>query len=336
MAQKRATLGGAKLKKQESHDLIELPLKLIEPNVLITTPLLQPTSEVLASKEAKAYLSGVNSLSYSPNYSPERMVNSEIIQDSAQVTISPSLSPSIFLNDVEMVDIDELLASGQPDGAVADMWKDIDDVYLSNNPRELGTELIPDPSINLAACNVNGSSWGGIITCPAPKCHAFTMPILKNSIFINQVEKRPETMEDPTIIPIDMNSAPSDKNEPNSSIVEAVKFNLPARWNDFHQSNEKKEKYRGQQSTLDSTTSLMKDSVSPCQEQLAIQAEIDDHMAKVKVLRERLVKVINKKELPSLNKCDQVLEEATALISHKEEFSEAGVNQYFLNLTLMR
>ncbi|OMO57436.1 carotenoid cleavage dioxygenase 7 [Corchorus olitorius] len=182
MAQKRATpVDGAKLKKQKSHDLNDLPLKLIEPDVLVTTPSLQiikPTSEVLVSQEAKAYLAGVNSLSYSPNYSPEQMVNSEIIQDSAQVTIFLGLSPSIFLNDEEMVDIYELLASSQLDGVVADMWKDIDDVYLSNNPRELGTELIPDPSINLVACNVNGSSWGAIITYPAPKCHALTMPIL--------------------------------------------------------------------------------------------------------------------------------------------------------------
>ncbi|OMP07938.1 hypothetical protein COLO4_06927 [Corchorus olitorius] len=253
MAQKRATpVDGVKLKKkQKSHDLNELPLKLIEPNVLVTTPPLQiikPTSEVLAFQEAKAYLAGVNSLSYSPNYSPERVANSEIVQDSAQVTISPGLSPSIFLNDEEMVEIDELLASSQSDGAVADMWKDIDDFYLSNNPRELGTELIPDPSINLAACNANGSSWGMIITYPAPKYHAFTMPILKKSIsnqegttkaktqkpfqsqgltWFSYVGKRHEVVEDPAVIPIDMNSAPTDENEPNTSIVEAVRSNLP-------------------------------------------------------------------------------------------------------------
>ncbi|OMP07807.1 hypothetical protein COLO4_07015 [Corchorus olitorius] len=197
MAQKRARLvDGAKLKKkQKSHDLNELLLKPVEPDVLVTTPPLQiikPTSEVLASQEAKAYLDGVNSLSYSPNYSPERVANSEIVQDSAQMTISPGLSPSIFLNDEEMVEIEELLASGQPDGVVADMWKDIDDVYLSNNPRELGTKLIHDPSIHLAVCNVN-------------------------------VEKRPEIVEDPTIIPIDMNSTPSDENESNTSIVETVR-----------------------------------------------------------------------------------------------------------------
>ncbi|OMO52852.1 hypothetical protein COLO4_36935 [Corchorus olitorius] len=172
MAKKRATpVDGAKLKKkQKSHDLTKLLLEPVEPDVLVTTPPLQiikPTSEVLASQEAKAYLDGVNSLSYSPNYSPERVANSEIVQGSAQVIISPELSPSIFLNDEEMVEIDELLASGQPDGVVADMWKDIDDVYLSNNPKELGTELIPDPSINLAACNAHGSSWGAIITYPA-------------------------------------------------------------------------------------------------------------------------------------------------------------------------
>ncbi|OMP07625.1 hypothetical protein COLO4_07182 [Corchorus olitorius] len=253
------------------------------------------------------------------------------------------------MNDEEMVDIDELLASSQLEGVVADLWKDIDDVYLSNNPRE--------------------------------------------------VERRPEIVEDPTVIPIDMNSAPSDENELNTLIVEAVKSNLPARWNglslirkcnflesfianalpsdvdilnesrqirteaelkqafedlqhfsndmvdaigykqvqnDVNQSNEKKEKYHGQQSTLDSTTSLMKDSMSPCQEPLAIQAEIDDHMAKVKVLQERLVKVINKKELPSFNKCDQVLEKPTALISHKEDFMRLWSIKTFSKLPLMR
>ncbi|OMO83234.1 hypothetical protein COLO4_22625 [Corchorus olitorius] len=55
----------------------------------------------------------------------------------------------------------------------------------------LGTELTPDSSVVPAACNV---------------------------------EKRPEFVEDPTTIPIDMNSAPSDENEPNSSIVEAVRM----------------------------------------------------------------------------------------------------------------
>ncbi|OMO60769.1 demethylmenaquinone methyltransferase/aldolase [Corchorus olitorius] len=127
MAQKRATrVDGAILKKQKSHDLNELPLKLIEPDVLVTTPPLQiikPTSEVLASQEAKAYLAGVNSLSYSPNYSPKLMENSEIVQD------SPFESDIIFI------------------------W-------------QLGTELIPDPSINLAACNVNGSSWGVVLLRP--------------------------------------------------------------------------------------------------------------------------------------------------------------------------
>ncbi|OMO63038.1 hypothetical protein COLO4_32748 [Corchorus olitorius] len=238
MSQKRAMpVDGAKLKKKKkSHDLNKLPLEPVEPDVLLTTPSLQiikPTSEVFASQEAKAYLDSVNSLSYSKNYSPERVENSEIVQDPAQVTISPRLSPSIFLNDDEMVEIDELLASDQPDGVVADMWKDIDDVYLSNNPRELGTELIRNPSINLSACNVNGSSWGVIITYLAPKYHAITMPILKNSILINQVEKRPDIVEDPTVIPTDMNLAPSDENEPNTSIIEAVRSNLPTGWDGF-------------------------------------------------------------------------------------------------------
>ncbi|OMO77883.1 serine/threonine-protein kinase SAPK2-like protein [Corchorus olitorius] len=202
MAQKRATLvDGAKLKKkQKSHDLNELPLKLIEPHVLVTTP-------------------------------PLQVANSEIVQDSAQLTISPGLSPSIFLNDEEMVEIDELLSSGQSDGAVADMWKDIDDVYLSSDPRELGAELALDSSINPAVCNANCPSWGVIITYPAPNYHALTMPILMNAIFINQVEKRPEIVEDPTVIPIDMNSAPSYENEPNTSIIEAVRSNLPTGWN---------------------------------------------------------------------------------------------------------
>ncbi|OMO95220.1 hypothetical protein COLO4_16039 [Corchorus olitorius] len=206
------------------------------------------------------------------------MANSEITQDLAQVTLSPSFSPSIFLNDEEMVDLEELLASDQPDGAVADMWKDIDDVYLSNIPRELGTKLIPDSSANPAACNADDSSWGAIIIYPAPKCHTLTMPILKNSIFINKVEKRHEFVEDPIVIPIDMNSAPPNENEPNSSIIEAVRSNLPAGW--------------------------------------------------------RLVEIINKKELPSLSQCDQVLEEATALISYKDEFYEAVVSQDYLKATL--
>ncbi|OMO72747.1 hypothetical protein COLO4_27478 [Corchorus olitorius] len=190
MAQKRATpvdgakrMGSCLTKKQKSHDLNELPLKLIEPDVLVTIPPLQiikPTSEVLATQEAKAYLTSVNSPSYSPNYSPERVANSEIIQDLAQVTFSPVLSPSIFLNDEEMAEIGELLASSPSDGAVADMWKDIDDAHLSNDSRV--------------------------------------------------VEKRHEVVEDPTVIPIDMNSAPSDENEPNMSTVEAVMSNLPTGW----------------------------------------------------------------------------------------------------------
>ncbi|OMP08972.1 HAP protein [Corchorus olitorius] len=125
---------------------------------LFSLQTIKPTSEVLASQEAKAYLDGANSLSYSPNYSPERMTNSEFIQDLAQVTLSPSLSPYIFLNDEEMVDLEELLASDLPDAAVADMWKDIDDVYLSTIPRELETKLIPNSSVNPAACNADDSS----------------------------------------------------------------------------------------------------------------------------------------------------------------------------------
>ncbi|OMO94199.1 2-isopropylmalate synthase 2, chloroplastic-like protein [Corchorus olitorius] len=134
---------------------------------------IKPTSEVLAAQEAKTYLAGANSLSYSPNYSPERVANSEFIQDLAQITLSHNLSPSIFLNDEEMVDLEELLASNQPDGVVADMWKDIDGVYLSNITRELN----PDSSANPAACNANDPSWGAIITYPAPKCHNLTMPM---------------------------------------------------------------------------------------------------------------------------------------------------------------
>ncbi|OMO56478.1 hypothetical protein COLO4_35631 [Corchorus olitorius] len=207
MVQKRTTpIDGAKLKKHKSNDLIKLPLKLSEPgNLVIASPLqtIKPTSEVLASQEAKAYLAGANSLSYSPNCSPERMANSEITQDLAQVTHSHSLSPSIFLNDEEKVDLEELLASDQPNGAMVDIWKDIDDVYLSNIPREFGTELIRDSSANPVACNADDSSW---------------------------VEKRPEFVEYPTVIPIDMNSAPPDDNEPNSSIVETVRSNLPVGW----------------------------------------------------------------------------------------------------------
>ncbi|OMO95211.1 hypothetical protein COLO4_16040 [Corchorus olitorius] len=196
--------------------MTKLPLKLSEPdNLVIASPL----------QEAKAYLAGANSLSYSSNCSLERVANSEFTQDLAQVTLSPSLSPSIYLNDEEMVDLEELFAKDQPDGDVTAMWKDIDDVYLSNIPRErLGTELIRDSSVDPAACNVNDPSWGAIITYPAPKCHAFTMPILKNSIFINEVEKRPEFVEHPTTKPIDMNLAPLDENEPNSSIVKAVRM----------------------------------------------------------------------------------------------------------------
>ncbi|OMP08388.1 hypothetical protein COLO4_06525 [Corchorus olitorius] len=192
MVQKRTIpIGGAKPKKNKSNDLSKFPLKLSEPdNLVIASPLqtIKPTSEVLASQEAKAYLAGANSLSYSPNCSPERAANNEFSQDLSQVTLSPSFSPSIYLNDEEMVDLEELFANDQPDGDVAAMWKDIDD---------LGIKLIPDSSVDPAACNV---------------------------------EKRPEFVEDPTTIPIDMNSAPPDENEPNSSTVEAVRSNLPAGW----------------------------------------------------------------------------------------------------------
>ncbi|OMO69892.1 hypothetical protein COLO4_28880 [Corchorus olitorius] len=160
--------------------------------MLFSLQTIKPTYEVLASQEAKAYLAGANSLSYSPNCSPKRVANSEFTQDFAQVTLSPSLSSSIYLNDEEMVDLEELFANDQPDGDVAAMWKDIDDVYLSNIPKELGTELIPDSSVVPAACNVNDPSWAAIITYPAPQCHVFTMPILKNSIFINEVLLRPK------------------------------------------------------------------------------------------------------------------------------------------------
>ncbi|OMO99891.1 hypothetical protein CCACVL1_03563 [Corchorus capsularis] len=174
MAQKRATfvdgakhIGSTSKKKQKPQDLNELSLRPIEP-------------------DARAYLAGANSLSYSPNCPPERVANYETIQDLAPVTISPGYSPSIFLNDEEMIEIDELLASNQPYGVVANIWKDVDGVYSSNDSRELGSELISNPSLNPTAYKANNSSWGAIITYPAPNCHALMMPILKNLISINQ------------------------------------------------------------------------------------------------------------------------------------------------------
>ncbi|OMO95758.1 hypothetical protein COLO4_15684 [Corchorus olitorius] len=107
------------------------------------------------------------------------------------------------------------------------------DVLVNAPPLQLGSELILDSLVNSTTCNPNGSSWGPPNSHPAPKHHALTMPILKNSILINQVEKRHEVVENPVVISNDMNSTPSDENDTNISTVEAVRLNLPTGWDGF-------------------------------------------------------------------------------------------------------
>ncbi|OMO98552.1 hypothetical protein CCACVL1_04194 [Corchorus capsularis] len=148
----------------------------------------------------------------------------------AQTTLKSKVATPKSASPQEVIEIDELFANKQSDGVVANILKDVDDAYFTSNSKELENELTPDPSLNPTACNANDSSWGAIITYSAPSGHALTMPILKNSISINQVEKRSELVEDPLVIPIDMNSAPPNESETSVSIAEIAMSNLPNGW----------------------------------------------------------------------------------------------------------
>ncbi|OMO54964.1 Aldo/keto reductase [Corchorus olitorius] len=154
MAQKRAIfVDGAKRvdscsKKQKSHDPSnELSSRLIELDVLVIKPII----ETSVSQAAKVDSTDADSPNYSPNYSPEHVIttNGEIAQSSSQVTISPGFSPSIFLNDDDVNEITELLASNQSNGAAASTWKDVDDVHFSNDfgGVEKNNEVVGNPAI---------------------------------------------------------------------------------------------------------------------------------------------------------------------------------------------